>query len=116
MEEFRYIMGLAGTVIDAAGVIIIVAGAIIATAKYLFRRSPVEGLPYKIYRQDLGKAIILGLEFLVAGDIIRTVVVSPNLTNVIVLAIIVLIRTVLSMTLQLEVDGCWPWQKKKTAE
>jgi hypothetical protein len=59
---------------------------------------------------DLGRAILLGLEFLVAGDIIRTVVVHPTLDNLIVLAIIVVIRTLLSVTLQLEFEGHWPWQ------
>ena len=54
---------------------------------------------------------MLGLEFLVAGDIIRTVVVAPTLENVAVLAIIVLIRTVLSMALQVEIEGRWPWQR-----
>jgi len=66
---------------------------------------------YSMYRQDLGRAILLGLEFLVAGDIIRTVVVSPTLDNVLVLGLIVLIRTFLSMALQLEVEGRWPWQR-----
>ena len=63
-----------------------------------------------LYRQDLGRAILLGLEFLVAGDIIRTVVVAPTFDNVIVLGLIVPIRTFLSMSLQLELDGRWPWQ------
>lgn len=59
---------------------------------------------------------LLGLEFLVAGDIIRTVVVHPTLDNLIVLAIIVLIRTFLSVTLQLEVEGHWPWQHPYTSD
>jgi uncharacterized membrane protein len=63
---------------------------------------------YRLCRQDMGRAILLGLEFLVAGDIIRTVVIHPTLDNVIVLGLIVLIRTFLSMTLQLEVEGHWP--------
>jgi uncharacterized membrane protein len=64
-----------------------------------------------LYRQDLGRAILLGLEFLIAGDIIRTVVVAPTLENVMILALIVVIRTFLSMALQLEVEGRWPWQR-----
>jgi uncharacterized membrane protein len=64
----------------------------------------------------MGRAILLGLEFLVAGDIIRTVVVDPTLDNVIVLGLVVLIRTFLSMTLQLEVDGRWPWQHHDSPE
>ncbi|MEO7863250.1 MAG: DUF1622 domain-containing protein, partial [Nitrospirales bacterium] len=63
--------------------------------------------------QGLGRAIVLGLEFLVAGDIIRTVVVAPTLANVVVLGLIVLIRTFLSMALELELEGRWPWTPKK---
>ena len=66
---------------------------------------------YRTYRQDLGRAILLGLEFLIAGDIIRTVGVAPTLENVFILALIVVIRTFLSMALQLEVEGRWPWQR-----
>ena len=61
----------------------------------------------------LGRAILLGLEFLVAGDIIRTVAISPTVSSVGVLAVIVLIRTVLSATLTVEVEGRWPWQRSE---
>ncbi len=66
---------------------------------------------YKIMRQSFGGAILLGLEILVAGDLIRTVAVAPTLDNVIVLAIIVLIRTFLSFSLEIEIDGVPPWRK-----
>jgi uncharacterized membrane protein len=66
---------------------------------------------YKIMRQSFGGAILLGLEILVAGDLIRTVAVAPTLENVIVLAIIVLIRTFLSFSLEIEIDGVPPWRK-----
>jgi uncharacterized membrane protein len=100
-----------GTAVDAVGVVIIVAGALIATWRFCLRRGGEPGVSYRLYRQDLGRAILLGLEFLIAGDIIRTVVVAPTLENVVVLGLIVLVRTFLSMTLQLEVDGRWPWQR-----
>lgn len=61
----------------------------------------------------LGRAILLGLEFLVAGDIIRTVAISPTISSVGVLAVIVLIRTVLSATLTVEIEGRWPWQRRE---
>jgi len=73
------------------------------------------GQPYRLFRQDLGRAILLGLEFLIAGDIIRTVVVAPTLENVLILGLIVLIRTFLSIALQLEVEGRWPWQHAEEA-
>lgn len=66
---------------------------------------------YRPYRQFLGRSILLGLELLVAADIIRTVAVTPTLTSITVLAGIVLIRTFLSFSLELEITGRWPWQK-----
>ena len=79
-----------------------VIGAIIATTRFLLKSQADALNAYRVCGQDLGRAILLGLEFLVAGDIIRTVVVHPTLDNLIVLAIIVVIRTFLSITLQLE--------------
>ena len=60
-----------------------------------------------------GRSIILGLEFLIAGDIIRTVVVADTLENVAILGLIILMRTFLSITLHLEIEGRWPWQSEK---
>ncbi|MER7008767.1 DUF1622 domain-containing protein [Dactylosporangium sp. NPDC000555] len=74
-----------------------------------------EGDVYRRLRQQLGQTILLGLELLVAGDIIRTVAVSPTLTGVAILASIVLIRTFLSFSLEVEISGRWPWQKRDTA-
>ncbi|MDZ7695844.1 MAG: DUF1622 domain-containing protein [Deltaproteobacteria bacterium] len=110
MTFYRELMEGIGTAVDAAGVLVIVVGALLATGRFLFHREEEAGTAYRRDRQNLGKAILLGLEFLVAGDIIRTVAVSPTLDNVLILGLIVLIRTFLSMALQLEVDGRWPWQ------
>ena len=111
MDYYRQLMEGIGTAIDAVGVLVIVVGALLATGRFLFRRQEEAGSSYRLYRQSLGRAILLGLEFLVAGDIIRTVAVAPTLDNVLILGLIVLIRTFLSMALQLEVDGRWPWQR-----
>ncbi len=103
----------AGKVIDAAGVAIIVIGSAVATALFVFhlaRRHQVTDA-YRSYRQSLGRAILLGLEFLVGADIIRTVAIEPTFKSAGVLAIIVAIRTVLSMSLELEISGRWPWQR-----
>lgn len=111
MGEFRLVMEWVGTAVDAAGVLVVVAGVLIATARFAFRPRAAGGpSSYRTYRQDVGRAILLGLEFLVAGDIIRTVVVAPTLENVAILGLIVLIRTFLSLSLQLELEGRWPWQ------
>lgn len=109
MEFYRVLIEPTGRVVDAIGVFVIVGGAVIASVR-LARPTCSGADRYRTYRQDLGRAILLGLEFLIAGDIIRTVGVSPTLENVFVLALIVIIRTFLSMALQLEVEGRWPWQ------
>src|SRR5690606_26358511 len=89
----------------------IVIGAIVATiiaVRSLLRRS---GPVYVPFRRSLGRSILLGLELLVAADIIKTVALTPTLESVAVLGGIVLIRTFLSFSLELEVSGRWPWQK-----
>ncbi len=115
MSNYRELMGSIGMAVDAVGVFVIVSGAILATGRFLALRHGEPGQPYRRFRQDLGRAILLGLEFLIAGDIIRTVVVAPTLENVLILGLIVLIRTFLSMALQLEVEGRWPWQRAEEA-
>lgn len=111
MEIYRELMGGVGTAVDAVGVLVIVVGAIIAIGRFIVNRHGGAGQSYRFFRQDLGRAILLGLEFLIAGDIIRTVVVAPTLENVLILGLIVLIRTFLSMAMQLEIEGRWPWQR-----
>jgi uncharacterized membrane protein len=114
MEYFRHIMEVVGTSVDGVGVFIVAAGMVAATIRLVLRlrdRARVTGNYYSLYRQDVGRAILLGLEFLIAGDIIRTVVVAPTLQNVFVLGMIVLIRTFLSLSLQLEIEGKLPWQR-----
>ena len=115
MIYYREVMDGIGRAVDAVGVLVIVAGAILATGRFLVKRHGLASKSYRLYRQDLGRAILLGLEFLIAGDIIRTVVVAPTLVNIVILGLIVLIRTFLSMALQLEVEGRWPWQRAEEA-
>jgi uncharacterized membrane protein len=104
-----------GLTIDAVGVVVIVAGAAIALVASAVRLSRRESDVYRRFRQRLGQAILLGLELLVAGDIVRTVAASPNLTSVAILAAIVVIRTFLSFSLEVETTGRWPWQKREIA-
>lgn len=111
MEHFRHIMEVVGTSVDGVGVFIVAGGMVVATVRLATRRAHDTGNYYSLYRQDVGRAILLGLEFLIAGDIIRTVVVAPTLQNVVVLGLIVLIRTFLSLSLQLEIEGKLPWQR-----
>lgn len=105
---------LAGRLMEGAGVIVMVAGALVALV-LAFWRGGARGDVYRRFRLDLGRAILLGLELLVAADIIRTVSSAPTLTGVLVLGIIVVIRTFLSFTLTVELEGRWPWQPEAPA-
>jgi uncharacterized membrane protein len=99
-----------GLAIDLAGVLVIVAGLTLATFRFTTSGRKT-GDRYRQFRQDLGRGILLGLEFLVAADIIRTVAVTPTLQSVLVLGLIVLIRTFLSMSIEVELEGRWPWKR-----
>ena len=101
-----------GRSMDAVGVMVIALGAlgsVMVAATKLGKNVEI----YRPLRRQLGSSILLGLEFLVAADIIRTVAVTPDLRSVLVLGAIVLIRTFLSYSLQLEVTGYLPWQGAK---
>jgi len=103
-----------GLAIDGLGVAIIVVGALFSLAAFL-RSGRAKGLDdaYKRLRENLGRTILLGLEFLVAGDIIRTVAVSPTYKSVGLLSIIILIRLFLSMQLEVEINGSFPWSRNR---
>ena len=111
-EQFREWASLAANVLEGVGIVAVLVGVLVSAAlavPNLVRRS---GDVFESLRRHLGRSILLGLEFLVAGDIVRTVAVEPTLENVGVLAIIVLVRTGLSFVLELEITGRWPWQAK----
>ncbi|MBS1692782.1 MAG: DUF1622 domain-containing protein [Actinobacteria bacterium] len=109
---FVEVVETVGTVIDGVGVAIIAIGTVWASVFALQRRLGREGDVYRRLRGDLGRTILLGLEFLVAADIIKTVAVTPDARSVAVLAGIVAIRTFLSFSLELEITGRWPWQQR----
>ena len=104
-----------GTLLDGVGVAVIAVGALIATVRigHLWLIQRQRSGTFQRYRQSLGRAVLLGLEFLVAGDIVRTVAVSPTFGSLGGLAIIVAIRTFLSMSLEVELEGRWPWQARR---
>jgi len=103
----------AGRAVELIGIVVLIAGAALAALAFVLRlyRGRSFRDSYHDLRADLGRAILLGLEFLVIADIIGTVAVEPTLQNLGVLAVIVAIRTLLSFVLELEVSGRWPWQK-----
>ena len=101
------------TFIELGGVFVIFIGLLVATLLMLGSVVTNRTMAFQDYRARIGRSILLGLEFLVAADIIRTVTVSPTLASVGALALIVLIRTFLSFVLELEIQGRWPWQSPK---
>ena len=110
--NFDQIFGVLGKAIEVIGVAIMIIGGIGATIIYGRRMLARKwDNAYHAYRSSLGRAILLGLEFLVAGDIIGTVAIEPTYETLGVLAAIVGIRTFLSFSLEAEIDGHWPWQR-----
>ena len=112
MNEFKEIVTFVAYGIEAIGVLVIVIGCVAGTVR-LFPQFRSRGMSevYHEYRQIIGRSILLGLEFLIAGDVIRTVIVSHTMTDVAALALMVLVRTFLSFTLTLEIEGKLPWVK-----
>jgi uncharacterized membrane protein len=111
--DYEHFVVAAARVVEFTGVFVLLLGALIATlafARRLVRHVSLQDA-YHALRADLGRAILLGLEFLVIADIIGTVAIEPTLQNLGVLAVIVAIRTLLSFALELEVSGRWPWQR-----
>lgn len=114
--EFGTVIESVGEIVDVVGVVAIVVGVVYAIADAAVRSLRRLGPVYTRFRRVLGRAILLGLELLVAADIIKTVAVTPTLESVVVLGIIVLIRTFLSFSLELEITGRWPWQKRAVGD
>ena len=99
--------------VEVLGIATLVLGLAAALVRAGFALVGGQGVEevYRVVRTVFGRSILLGLEFLVAADIIRTVAVQPSLQNVAVLGLIVLIRTFLSFSLEVEIDGRWPWRR-----
>ena len=109
--SFLSTISFIGYTVEVVGVVIILLGMGNATLGYVRRymRSAPTDL-YQTFRREVGRAMLVGLEFLVAGDIIRSVVVTDTIMDIVSLALVVVIRTVLVFTIHLEIEGCWPWQ------
>ena len=109
---------LAALAIEILAVVIIVVAIVGATVHYLYRglKRHDAAATYRQYKTRLGKALMLGLEILIAADIVRTVALEATLESIGFLGILVLIRTFLSWSLAVEIDGRWPWQAKPEKE
>ncbi len=115
LQDFESIAHAITRAFEIAGISVIVLGSIAATLVFLpraFDRGGFEAA-YHRYRSHLGRAILLGLELMVAADIINTVAVEPTFRTLGVLGLIVIIRTFLSFSLEVEINGHWPWQESR---
>lgn len=116
METIRNLIEFSALGIEVLAVAIIVVALVHGTLRYLFHLSRQIGDAYDQYKVHIGKALLLGLEFLVAADIIRTVVLEPTLQHVGILGLLVVVRTFLSWALEVEIEGRWPWQSPSKEE
>ena len=97
---------------EVAGVAVLVAGSVFAFARFVFEL--VRGLRYEAYegaRQNIGRAILLGLEILIIADIVQTITIDPTLESALTLGVVVLVRTFLSFSLEIELEGVVPWRR-----
>ena len=112
----KHLIEISALVIELCAVAIIMMGIILAVVRYVFHLKRKMSDAYRQFKAQLGKSLLLGLEFLVAADIIRTVALEPSLENVLILGLLVLIRTFLSWCLVVEIEGRWPWQRPMGVE
>jgi len=113
--DIKHTAELIGSGFELAGIIVLVFGSILAFGRYVvtlirFRDGPAAFRGLRLY---VGRSIVLGLELLIAADIIRSVAIEPTFASVGVLGLIVLIRTFLSWSLEVEINGEWPWQRSR---
>jgi uncharacterized membrane protein len=110
---FTEVMEDVAEAFEALGALVLTIGTLssFVMAGLTWRRSGNPGLAYGPLRQSLGGTLLLGLEILVAADLVRTIAVSPTLDNVLILGLIVLIRTFLSFSLEMEINGTVPWRR-----
>lgn len=112
MEYYLPTIGFFAYAVETLGVIIILGGVFHSLRTMMrYRRELDQADLFTEFRREFARTMLVGLEFLVAGDIIRTVVVSHTLTDISSLGLLVLIRTVLVFTMHLELHGHWPWQR-----
>ena len=115
MENVRTWIEFSAAAIEVLAVAIMVGFIAVVTVRWLIHIHQMGEAAYGRYRIAVGKSLLVGLELLVAADIIRTVALDPSLMNVAVLSALVLVRTFLGWTLTVEVEGRWPWQNGPAA-
>ncbi len=111
--EFQQVINWIETGFEVAGVAVLVIGTLVALTSFLVAllHRHIGPKTYSVLRQSIGRAILLGLELLVAADIIRSVALDPTYESIGILGLIVVVRTFLSWSLEVEINGVWPWQQ-----
>lgn len=112
IHDLINLAGMMGEAVELVGVLIIIFGFVYSFLSVFIMHRKRHENRFIAFRTSIKKNMLLGLDFLVAGDIIRTVTVDPSLTGVASLGFLVLIRTALVFTIHLEIEGHWPWQSK----
>jgi uncharacterized membrane protein len=113
--SFDEVMELVVHGFEVAGVVVLVVGSLAAFARAASAwRRHGRGGAYEQARRDVGRAILLGLELLIIADIVLTITVDPTLESALALGLIVLVRTFLSFSLEVELEGTWPWRRADT--
>ena len=119
MDEVQYthVMMTIAQAFELIAALVLVLGLVLSAGLSIaaWTKARDGKLAYRVMRQSFGGVILLGLEILVAGDLIRTVAISPTIDNVVVLGLIVLIRTFLSFSLEIEIEGVPPWRRALTS-
>jgi uncharacterized membrane protein len=114
--DYKELFAGVARVIEGSGVFIMAIGLLVVLIRYVYDVLRGGTNNYQRLRVNLGRVILLGLEILIVGDIIRTIIVETSVESVLVLGLIVVIRTVLSFALEVEISGSWPWQQRRTTE
>jgi uncharacterized membrane protein len=115
MNAFHTVIDVGASAVEAMGVLVILCAFFWASARFVVHAREQVGHRYERYKLALGRALSLGLEFLVAADVIKTVTTAPSFTNIGVLAAVIVTRTFLSWSLAVEMEGRWPWQPAPSA-
>jgi uncharacterized membrane protein len=110
MNAFHTVIDVGASAVEAMGVLLILCAFLWASVSFVVHAHEQVGHRYERYKLALGRALSLGLEFLVAADVIKTVTTAPSFTNIGVLAAVIVTRTFLSWSLAVEMEGRWPWQ------
>ena len=120
LTVFQQIIEYIAEGVEVFGVLVTLVGLICAVVRFVRGTKSIcfckNNEDYLQFRSEVGRSLLIGLEFLVAGDIIHTVAVQPTLDNLTVLGALIVLRFFLSIALELEIDGRWPWQRPDTEQ